>query len=88
MLVRPEFHVLDPAPLQDFHAQAPRSTRQLVLERAAVDLLVVVRRVAGGALLDALGDVLVAGGGEEEPQPDLDQLVLFRWSSIPTTFSK
>src|SRR5919112_1409408 len=64
-----------PAALEHVDPQRAGLGGQLILEQAAVDLIVGVRGEAVGAELVPLRDVAVVAGWEEEAQPALGQVM-------------
>ena len=73
-----EVHLAHARALRDVDAELPRTSRERVLEQSPVELVVVVRRPLARAHLEALGDVLVAVGGQPVAQAALDQLLLLQ----------
>src|SRR5207253_7831435 len=76
VLVRPKGHVLHAASLAQVDSSILCARGQLVLEAAAVHLVVVMRRVPVAADLDPPRDVAVVARGQEEAEAVLDDVVL------------
>ncbi len=73
--VRTQLDVLHPPSAERVRPRLLRPAEQLVLEPPAVDLVRERVEVARRAELDALGDVRVVAGRQEEAQPELPLLV-------------